>query len=120
MLFTAVQALRRRLALAATVARYSVMIWLVDWLPRRRILSSEYSGDALEKRLQMRIGGGWRMVAALWRMSTINQSSNILCKGSRVPDLPLLLIGARGDETIRLCALARPRRPLVLNFGSCS
>ena len=51
---------------ALDVAKNTLLIFLVDVLPaptRRMILSKEYSGGELERRLSFRIFGGWRMVS---------------------------------------------------------
>ena len=117
----------RRLQDATAVLSYTVQIWLVDWLPnhlRRRILCKEYSGDALERRLQLRIGGGLKMIRALWRMSTINRHPSVSV-GSEVPHLSVLSLlddsKAEHCDQIPLLSLGGyGSRPLVLNFGSCT
>ena len=85
------ETLLARLSLSVKVARYALEIWVVDWMPnfvRRRILANEYSGDALERRLKLRIGGGWRMVAALWRFTSVHTNIKATV-GAKVPVLTL-------------------------------
>jgi len=132
------QTLLAKLSLSVKVARYALEIWVVDWMPnfvRRRILANEYSGDALERRLKLRIGGGWRMVAALWRFTSVHTNIKATV-GAKVPVLTLeracgpdeaggaevLLsnIGAPGIlATLRNVHVAR-KGLLVVNFGSCT
>lgn len=140
------------LALASKVGTYFLMITALDYAPnalRRRVLAVEYQGDALEQRLQLRIGGGWRMLVALWRMSSVNLTP-ALRPGDAVPaDIfvtPLRdttaagAAAADGDEApvVRLVELlgggdggsvltgaavgcgSYDDLPLVLNFGSCT
>ena len=83
---------------------------------RRRILSQEYSGEMLEKRLTQRIFKGLSTVRALWRMSSINLRPSVRV-GESAPVTPVLLLD--GKECM-LAELAQGNRPLVLNFGSCS
>ena len=138
-----------QLRLLTKVIRYTFEIWIVDWLPntfRRRILAAEYSGEKLERRLQMRIGGGWRMVRALWRFTSVHH--NIKAEvGMTVPTIAVesanLRRGDRGDHVaaeVTMASLGTPGRVyapehgrdyalecvgtpddlLVLNFGSCT
>ena len=109
---------RSRIALLGTVASYSFQIWLVDRLPdsvRRSILSKEYSGEMLEKRLTQRIFKGMSTVRALWRMSSINLRPRVRV-GDLAPPTPVL----RDGIEVALPSLAHGERPLLLNFGSCT
>ena len=106
------------IVLAGIVAKYSAMIWLVDNLPepkRREILSQEYEGEALEKRLGQRIFTGLSTVRALWRMSRVNLRPRVAV-GDVAPATRVLL----GGIEVFLPSLARGKRPLLLNFGSCT
>jgi hypothetical protein len=120
-LFTLARANRKRwhdLALVANVAKYSFMIFLIDRLPnsvRRSILSKEYEGEMLEKRLTQRIFKGMSTVRALWRMSSVNLRPRVRV-GDAAPPTPVLLEG----REVCLTSLARGKRPLLLNFGSCT
>ena len=113
----------RTIGLALRVAQYSVMIFLIDLLPnsiRRRILSAEYSGADLEKRLSLRIWSGWSTVRALWRMTAINSNPQLKVSNA-VPPIPLARL--EGNSTRPACLgdlAAAASRPLVLNFGSCT
>jgi len=107
------------LSLAAAVAKYTFQVWLIDHLPdsmRRRLLSREYSGKQLEKRLTQRIFKGMATMRALWRMSSINLRPKVRV-GDPAPATPVLLKGA----AVSLPSLASANtRPLLLNFGSCT
>ena len=101
------------------------------------MLANEYEGEALEKRLQMKIGGGWRVLAALWRMSSINLRPAV-SEGSLVPpgtvvatlrvedgeEAPQIDLADyyNNDDDVPATKKASTRNllPLVLNFGSCS
>ena len=112
--------LRCKVGDVAAVIRDTLLIWLIDWLPnhiRRRILCKEYSGDALERRLKLRIFGGYRMVKALWRFAKVNRKPMVAI-GSEVPHLRVLRLDSEAE--VPLLSLARTGRPLVLNFGSCT
>lgn len=116
--------LRTRLLDVLDTAKSCVMIWTIDLLPnyyRRRLLSSEYKGEELEQRLKLRIGGGYRMIKALWRMTSINRNPPVKL-GAAAPHLHVLRLDddAEAMEEISLLSLATPGRPLVLNFGSCT
>ena len=126
---------------AAQTLLYWFLINLLDFAPnflRRSMLANEYEGEALEKRLQMKIGGGWRVLAALWRMSSINLRPAV-SEGSLVPPgtvVTTLRAEEGGEEVPQIDladyynndddvpatkkASARNLLPLVLNFGSCS
>ena len=109
---------RSQVALAGTVASYVFQIWLVDRLPnsiRRSILSKEYSGEMLERRLTQRIFKGMSTVRALWRMSSINLRPQVRV-GDVAPPTPVLLNGVE----VALPSLAQGERPLLINFGSCT
>mmetsp|Transcript_64820 Transcript_64820/g.130351 ORF Transcript_64820/g.130351 Transcript_64820/m.130351 type:complete len:122 (-) Transcript_64820:507-872(-) len=111
------------LVIAPKVAMYWLMINFLDYAPgamRRRILSGEYEGEALERRLQMQIGGGWRMAKALYRMSSINLRPAV-AEGDLIPS-GINLVPVKEDGCmVDLASLTRGhKRPLVINFGSCS
>ena len=113
-------ALRDELALLATVAKYVFQVYIVDLLPmatRRSILSQEYEGDMLEKRLTQRIFKGFSTVKALWRMSSVNMRPRLRVN-DRVPE-GVPLTDLKGNA-LQLRDLMQGDRPLVLNFGSCS
>jgi hypothetical protein len=119
---------------------YFGMIAVLDYAPnflRRRILSHEYSGDQLEKRLKLQINGGWPMFKALFRMSYINLRPTLtagsgVARGIMLYPLPpadssgssssTAVGGADYDSKLvdLLSLQTTPGRPLVLNFGSCS
>jgi hypothetical protein len=106
------------------VVMYWCMINFLDFAPnsmRRRILSGEYQGEALEQRLQLKIGGGWRMFKALWRMSSVNMRPAVT-QGDVLPSGTVVAsIDDNNDALIDLAALSRgSKTPLVINFGSCS
>jgi len=108
----------RKLSLLAAVIRDTTMIFLIDHLPnniRRKILSSEYSGAALEARLKQSLFKGTSTVRALWRMSSVNMNPQTHV-GAPVPLIPVLL----DNKEIMLSSLASGDRPLLLNFGSCT
>lgn len=129
------------LYLTYTTTVYWLTINLLDFAPnpiRRRILSNEYSGDALEKRLNMRIGGGWRVYAALWRMSKINMFPRLRV-GDNVPKKELLIypllsldqspennetakyLPSHDNGAIDLYSFGNhDGKPVIINFGSCS
>ena len=110
---------REKIELAFTVAKYSFMVYIVDVLPngmRRRILSKEYSGEMLEKRLTQRIFKGFGTIQALWRMTSINLHPRVKV-GEPIPATPVFSLD--GKE-VMLGALATQGRPLLINFGSCS
>jgi thyroxine 5-deiodinase len=104
--------------MAGVVANYCIQIALLDVLPesvRRSILSKEYSGENLEKRLKQKIFKGASTARALWRMSSINRDVRVRI-GDAVPDTRVLHNG----QEIALASLMRSERPLLLNFGSCT
>jgi len=81
----------------------------------------------------MKIGGGWRMFQALYRMSRINmypavKSGEFVPIGTVVKSLSLsgtsrIEEGNEGDSRslVDISSLvSRKGRPLVLNFGSCT
>ena len=107
-----------KFVLVGTVAKYSFLVFLVDRLPysvRRKVLMREYSGDLLEKRLTQCIFKGLPTVRALWRMSSINLRPRVR-PGDPAPLTPVLLDG----KLVSLPGIATGRRPLLLNFGSCT
>ena len=109
-----------KIVLTATVAKYSFMVYLIDKLPqstRRKILSKEYSGEDLERRLTITIFKGFSTVKALWRMASINLQPQTRV-GERIPATPVLSLET--GQQLMLGDLARSERPLVVNFGSCS
>ena len=126
-----------RLSLLVKVAKYRE-IWIAtgcQFCAPPNFIANEYSGDALERRLKLRIGGGWRMVAALWRFTSVHTNIKATV-GAKVPVLTLeracgpdeaggaevLLsnIGAPGIlATLRNVHVAR-KGLLVVNFGSCT
>ena len=111
---------RKQIILAAVVAKYSFMVFLVDRLPaqlRRAILANEYTGEALEKRLTQRIFKGVSTVRALYRMSSVNLRPRVNV-GDVAPETPVLHLHDASQTTLN--ALAHGARPLVLNFGSCT
>ena len=113
----------RQIVLAGTVLKYSFMVFLIDKLPektRRRILSNEYSGEDLERRLKITIFKGLSTIKALWRMSSVNLRP-LVRVGDRVEGgaNPPVISLANGEQ-LTLGDLARGERPLVVNFGSCS
>ena len=113
-------ACRRQIALIASVARYTFMVYIIDILPqqtRRRILAQEYEGEMLEQRLTQRIFKGWATVKALWRMSSINLRPSVNVD-DRVP--PMSVVGLASGKDMALDDLACADQPLVLNFGSCT
>ena len=75
--------------------------------------------EALEARLGMRIGGGWTMLAALWRMALVNRRPGLKV-GEAVPSSMALVDTASPTAPVSLASLCRPGVPLVLNFGSCT
>ena len=86
-------ALRDELKLLAAVAKYTFQVAIVDLLPmsmRRSILSQEYEGEMLEKRLTQRIFKGFSTVKALWRMSSVNMRPRLRVGDSVPIDTPLL------------------------------
>lgn len=111
------------LYLASKVTTYWLMINFLDFAPnsmRRRILSNEYSGDTLEKRLNMKIGGGWRVFAALWKMSRINLFP-LLKVGDMIPKGNLYVHNIQNSkEKTDLFTICQENKIVVLNFGSCS
>ena len=137
-------ATRKEMSSTVRVAAQTLLYWflinLLDFAPnflRRSMLANEYEGEALEKRLQMKIGGGWRVLAALWRMSSINLRPAV-SEGSLVPPGTVVatLRVEDGEEAPQIDladyynndddapatkkASTRNLLPLVLNFGSCS
>jgi hypothetical protein len=111
---------------AAQVLLYWCVINVLDFAPnfiRRPMLSKEYRGEALEKRLQMKIGGGWSMFRALWRMSSINLKPAV-SEGGGVPQgkaIVTTVSAERGEEVPPIIDLVHGQTGiLVINFGSCS
>lgn len=105
---------------------YFAMISFLDYAPnwiRRRMLSGEYKGEALEARLKLKISGGWRMFKALHHMGRI-QMRPALSKGLEVPaDVTVTRLDhdEGQEDVVDLGAWSRSlTRPLVLNFGSCT
>lgn len=72
----------------ARVGLQVVMITFLDVAPdavRRHVLKAEYSGDALEARLNMQLSdGGFSMARALWYMARV-QDNRLLSVGDMVP-----------------------------------
>jgi hypothetical protein len=137
-------ATRKEMSSTVRVAAQTLLYWflinLLDFAPnflRRSMLANEYEGEALEKRLQMKIGGGWRVLAALWRMSSINLRPAV-SEGSLVPpgtvvttlrvedgeEAPQIDLADyyNNDDDVPATKKVSTRNllPLVLNFGSCS
>ena len=137
-------ATRKEMSSTVRVAAQTLLYWflinLLDFAPtflRRSVLANEYEGEALEKRLQMKIGGGWRVLAALWRMSSINLRPAV-SEGSLVPpgtvvatlrvedgeEAPQIDLADyyNNDDDVPATKKVSTRNllPLVLNFGSCS
>lgn len=107
-----------RLRVGCKVLLQFTMITALDYAPnfvRRKVLSGEYKGNALERRLEMKIGGGWRMLTELYRMARVNDTP-VLAKGDRIPKLELYSL----DGKMRRLPRPRNGRPLVINFGSCT
>eukprot|EP00040_Diaphanoeca_grandis_P006417 m.37388 g.37388 ORF g.37388 m.37388 type:complete len:119 (-) comp17649_c0_seq3:449-805(-) len=105
----------------------TAMITLIDYAPnvvRRWFLCNEYEGEALEERLKIRIGGGFSMFKAIYRMGLVNRHP-LLCKGNTIkPEsiklAPLKNLTNSSQGTVDVLSLQRPGIPLVLNFGSCT
>lgn len=95
---------------------------LLDFAPnwmRRRALAGEYEGEALEERLAMRIGGGWSMLFALWKMALVNRRPKQKV-GDTVPKEIEVVSALPPFKKTSLVGLGRPGVPLLLNFGSCT
>jgi|AntAceMinimDraft_5_1070358.scaffolds.fasta_scaffold50090_2 hypothetical protein len=124
------------LKLLPTVALQWSFITLLDYSPRfvkRRVLAGEYTGAALERRLGMRIGGGWRMFQALLRMAAISGSPAVPLGAAVPPGIWVYEVDQAGSvqpvdlatwppksaEEGEACKEGTPL-PLVLNFGSCT
>ena len=130
--FTAIAALAALVAISRLAPRSVIsvvlgaagqflMICALDYGPisfRRSVLKHEYQGEALEQRLQMKIGGGVPMLLALVEMALVNLRPQ-LSEGAKVPS-GIALHTLDGSGTVDLLSLSRPGVPLVLNFGSCS
>ena len=135
-------ATRKEMSSTVRVAAQTLLYWflinLLDFAPnflRRSMLANEYEGEALEKRLQMKIGGGWRELAALWRMRSINLRPAV-SEGSLVPpgtvvttlrvedgeEAPQIDLADyyNNDDDVPATKKVSTRNllPLVLNFGS--
>ena len=81
------------------------------------MLKDEYTDEKLKKRLQIKIGGGWKMFKALYKMAIINLYPKLKIKDK----CPQINIYSLIDlKNINLLSLSRPDIPLVINFGSCS
>lgn len=119
----------KQVSLALSVAKYSFMVFLIDMLPektRTEILSQEYTGEALEQRLKMRVFKGPRTVKALWRYSSINFYPQVAV-GQPAPVTPVVAL-AGGREYTMLSELVSAFRtrlqdshshdPAVLSLGS--
>jgi hypothetical protein len=106
---------------AASAVVDFMMITVLDYAPnsvRRNILKAEYEGEDLEKRLKVRIGGGWKMFVALYRLNSIRYRP-MLSAGDKVPE-GIVLSKLADGSSLTLSSLMRPGVPLVVNFGSCS
>ena len=101
---------------------YWAFISVLDLQPefmKRYFLSKEYSGEALERRVAMRIGHP-RMFSALWRMTSINTRPAVGV-GDPVAQGVALEPLENESRTIDLLALSQSlKKPLVINFGSCT
>ena len=122
-----------RRAIDTLVLSYQVLgqfafVTITDYLPtsmRRRIFSKKLQGPALEKRLSVRVAGGWKMLLSMWRMNSVQLRQTAVI-GQQVPVgtlvYPLLEDGGLGAP-IDLSSRTPEgfsNRPLVLNFGSCT
>jgi len=68
------------------IFKKSLEILVLDNLPlfiKRKIMTREYSGEALEQRIRTRIFGGFKMFKLLWNMSA---EKSILKVGDKLPD----------------------------------
>ena len=95
------------------------MVWAVDRLPekqRRELLANEYEGEALERRLKLRIWKGRSTANALFRMTEINLFPKLRTKDA-VPPTPLI---ALDNSEKKLTEFVIGARPLVINIGSCT
>ena len=101
---------------------YWAFISVLDLQPeflKRYMLSKEYSGEALERRVAMRIGHPL-MFSALWRMTSINTRPAVSA-GDSVPQGVALEPLENESGAIDLLTLSKSiKGPLVLNFGSCT
>lgn len=108
-------------SVVALTIQQSTMIFLLDFAPewvKRWMLGAEYSGEALERRVQMRIAGGWRMVRALYHMNSINTHPQLVV-GDAVPT-SLAVESIRSGRVVGqspLRSLTRGTTPLMINFG---
>jgi len=97
----------------------SVFILILDYLPKfikRKRLQGEYTGEALEKRLEVKIFGGWKMFK---KILEINRSQATLVVGETLPaDLKVIDTDAQLKP---ICNFLSANDGLtVLNFGSCT
>lgn len=103
-------------------AAYFGMICILDHCPeflKRKMLTGEYEGEALERRINMRLNSdSWCLIKALYRMSSINLYPGVK-NSDRVPK-GLMVQRLEDGKLVDLCSLQRSTRPLVLNFGSCT
>jgi len=109
---------REARALAGAVFA-SFFIFILDYLPKfikRRRLEGEYTGEALEKRLDAKIFGGWKMFK---KILEINRSQATLKVGETLPaDLKIIDSDAQLKPIRNF--LSENDGLTVLNFGSCT
>ncbi|CBY42735.1 unnamed protein product [Oikopleura dioica] len=79
----------------------SLFILVLDYLPKfikKKRLEGEYTGEALEKRLDVKIFGGWKMFK---KILEINRSEATLKTGDTLPaDLKIIDTDAQLKELV--------------------